>query len=40
MACEELRLALDAVASVTELGGQVDVETVLYRVFKDFCIGK
>lgn len=43
MACEELRMALKEVASITEVeqgGEDVDVEEVLDRLFKDFCIGK
>ena len=37
MACEELRMAVEAIGRIT---GHIDVEDVLDVLFKDFCIGK
>jgi len=34
---EDLRLAARALARIT---GRVDVEDILDRIFRDFCIGK
>jgi len=37
IACENLRLAANALARIT---GKIDIEEILDKIFKEFCIGK
>ena len=37
IACENLRLAANALSRIT---GKIDIEEILDKIFKEFCIGK